>query len=290
MASDGGCNFMGDTDIINSERVSPRDRSVLVHAVLGAIFGMVILHPLTMVVYSLSLEVHEDSVAAIIASVFRQTFVSFEVSMWLMASIFIVLGLVIGAGSGWYYRAVRKQERLLAIRERELTMSLDSLVLGGENQHVEFKTSVRWDRASESINKALEHAVVKTVAGFMNGGGGILLLGVSDEGVPLGLEPDYATLKKPNRDGYHLHIMHLISDRLGPDLCEFVTVRFQAVEGDDVCILSVSAAARPVYVNAGTLVKYFLRTGNSTRELNTREAVEHVQSRYPEMRRSNSQS
>jgi len=275
---------MSTTESIQFPSDYSPNRSVLIHGILGALFGLLILHPLTMVVYSIGLEGRRESVLDIMSSVFRMTFVSFESSMWSMASIFVVLGLFIGAGSGMYYKAVRRKERQLAIQDKELAISLSSLLSGGENQHVEFKASVRWDRSMESVNKALEHAVVKTLAGFMNGGGGVLLLGVTDEGVPGGLELDYATLKKANRDGYQLHIIHLISDRLGSDLCEYVTVRFRRVEGRDICVVSVSPSHRPVYVSAGALVKYYLRTGNSTRELNTREAVEHVQSRFHEGR------
>ena len=44
---------------------------------------------------------------------------------------------------------------------------------------------------------AMETVIAKTVAAFMNSGGGTLLIGVDDDGRLIGLGPDYATLKTP---------------------------------------------------------------------------------------------
>ena len=46
-----------------------------------------------------------------------------------------------------------------------------AMMASSESAHVEFKSSLRWDAGTEGINKRLEQTVVKTVAGFLNGGG-----------------------------------------------------------------------------------------------------------------------
>ena len=48
----------------------------------------------------------------------------------------------------------------------------------------------------EKINRSLEEIVLKTIAGFLNGDGGTLLIGVTDDKQIIGLENDYKTLKK----------------------------------------------------------------------------------------------
>jgi len=77
-----------------------------------------------------------------------------------------------------------------------------TLAEAGEGAAVEFKASLRWDLQEQRVNKALERVVAKTVAGFLNGHGGRLLLGVDDAGGIAGLAADYATLTRRDRDGF----------------------------------------------------------------------------------------
>jgi hypothetical protein len=56
---------------------------------------------------------------------------------------------------------------------------IDVLIQSGEGQNLEFKSSLRWDLNLSQVNKELTKTVAKTVAGFMNGDGGTLLIGVS---------------------------------------------------------------------------------------------------------------
>jgi type I restriction enzyme, R subunit len=48
----------------------------------------------------------------------------------------------------------------------------------------------------------MEDAVVKTVAGFLNTGGGTLLIGVDNSGNTIGLDHDYERVKPENGDGF----------------------------------------------------------------------------------------
>jgi predicted HTH transcriptional regulator len=51
---------------------------------------------------------------------------------------------------------------------------------------------------------------VGTIAGFMNKNGGILLIGIDDNGKILGLKNDMETLKKKNVDGFLQHFTHTL--------------------------------------------------------------------------------
>ena len=64
--------------------------------------------------------------------------------------------------------------------------------------------------------------IAKTISGFMNSEGGTLLIGVADDGTVTGLDGDYATLTKSDRDGYELFLTQLIADKItgpSPSLC-----------------------------------------------------------------------
>ena len=52
-------------------------------------------------------------------------------------------------------------------------------------------------RHSGKRDERLERAVAKTVAGFLNAEGGVLLIGVADDGSIPGIEDDYTLLKAP---------------------------------------------------------------------------------------------
>ncbi len=266
-----------------SIRIRPmrRARKILVqHTVIGMLGGLLIFHPVTMAIYWFEFNGYAAFSTHILLEILDRVFLSFSPLMLSMAGLFVLFGGAMGLASGWYYRALRRKDRQLSVQAQSLQQSLRSLLEAGESDRVEFKSSVRWDHRLEKLNKALEHVVVKTLAGFMNGSGGILLLGVDDDGRVVGVQKDYPTLKKPGPDGYEQHLMHLISTQLRADLCDLVHVGFHVVEGKDICMVTVSPSARPVYVHNGDLAKYFLRTGNATRELNTQEAVHHVMRRF----------
>ena len=74
----------------------------------------------------------------------------------------------------------------------------------------------------------------------MNGSGGTLLIGVADDGSIVGLERDYSTLKKPDRDGFEQAVMTAIAAKLGADACRTVQIVFHSLESKDICRVMVS--------------------------------------------------
>ena len=68
-------------------------------------------------------------------------------------------------------------------------IAVSDLIAAGESQTLEFKSSARWNTTQQPDPK-LEHVIVKTVCGLLNAGGGVLLIGVADNGEVLGVGPD----------------------------------------------------------------------------------------------------
>ena len=125
-------------------------------------------------------------------------------------------------------------------------------------------------------DSVLELAVLKTVAGFMNAQGGILLLGVGDEGQVFGLDADYRTIAKGGRDRYENWLTTLFEARLGKPAATRTTISFDVVDGKDVCRVDVEPSLTPIYVTREAAADLYVRINNSTRLLNTAEAVEYV--------------
>jgi hypothetical protein len=103
---------------------------------------------------------------------------------------------------------------------------------------------------------------------------------VADDGAIVGLENDYKTLKKQDRDGFEQALMTAVATQLGGDACRSVQAVFQSVEQKDVCRVITGPAHRPVYLRAGEVPKLYVRTGVSTRELNVQEAVNYMDARW----------
>ncbi len=163
--------------------------------------------------------------------------------------------------------------------------TLDELITEGENSELEFKQSLRWGSKEPKNIKKAQSIIMKTIAGFTNGEGGTLLIGVTDEGAPVGLEQDYASLDG-DKDEFELHLGNLIDTEFGKvfRVCN-ITVTFPLINEIQICQVDIKQGATPVVVSdtnkhGQKIEKFYLRSGNSTQELNLSEANEYIRTRF----------
>lgn len=242
------------------------------HALLGALAGMILLHPVTKAIYGVEWHDAESEV--------ERLALAFSERMLPMTGAFAIVGAALGLIFGAYHRLLAGQRRTLGFLQAELERTVPSLVAAGESEHVEFKAAARWDIQRESVNRELEEAIARTIAGFLNHTGGSLLIGVKDDGTVAGLDNDYRTLHDPDRDGFERFIMSLVRTRLGGDVCTLVHVTFHRAGERDICRVIVEPSNRPVYLLDQGAAHFLVRMGNSTRELDVREAMEHIERRF----------
>lgn len=249
---------------------------LILHLVAGAILGVLALHPATMVIYWLELRPEPNDLVSFVSA---RMVASASPEMLGMNGLFALIGAAVGGVFGAYHRILATRKRALRSLSQELGADLRALMAGGEDEHTELKSTVRWDLRQEKVNKDLEAVVVKAIAGLLNHEGGSLVLGASDDGEVVGLEADYRTLKHKDRDGFEQLVMGLVKERLGGHFCPFVHPVFARLDGKDVCRLVIEPSDQPVYCNDRGGAHYYLRTGNATRELDVREAVAHLRMR-----------
>jgi len=160
--------------------------------------------------------------------------------------------------------------------------SLASLIADGESNVLEFKERARWSHGTDKKGKS-EQIIAKSISGFMNSEGGTLLIGVSDDGAATGLEADYETLSKGNRDGFELFLTQLIADKItgpSPSLCR---ISFHEIDGQDVCRVDVAASAKPVFTcpqNSKDHTDFWVRQGNKTDQFHGTEQVEYIEEHW----------
>ena len=142
-----------------------------------------------------------------------------------------------------------------------------TLIAAGEGATVEFKASARWDTKENRHNPVLEGVIVKTVAGFLNGHGGTLLIGVSDNGVVIGLERDYRHTQKqnPSRDQFELWLTDYLMNKLGHEAKPYFHIDFAECGGSNVCRVTVYRSAQPVFVLKNGQEVLYVRQGNATK-------------------------
>lgn len=172
--------------------------------------------------------------------------------------------------------------RRLSDVQEEQVVDLPALVAEGESQTLEFKSTMRHNLHTGQRDPDLEHVIIKTVAGFANASGGTLLIGVGDNGQPLGLDHDLSSVKGRDLDGFELALRDLFERSLGRVTASAIQVTFPDLAGVTVCRVGVPSAGRPVYANrpkGDRTDDFFLRTGNSTRKLTPQEVVDFLQQR-----------
>ncbi len=243
------------------------------YSVLGAALMVLIMHPLLEALHLWRIgETVGESWNDLPFGAVRNAFSSDMIGMTLGLA---VVGALIGAVFGALHsRTSRKAEKPIAAAWTEA--DLRSLIEQGEGERLEFKSSLRWDRKSGKVNKALEEVVAKSIAGLMNHKGGVLLIGVDDDGAPAGIEADMSTLSHRNRDGFERCLVNLVKGRLGGQHCPHVRLRGVTLEGKTVAVIEVDERAEAIYCRDGNVDRYYVRAGNTTRELDAKEAFAHI--------------
>ncbi|MBP7867939.1 MAG: ATP-binding protein [Acidobacteria bacterium] len=154
---------------------------------------------------------------------------------------------------------------------------LAALVRGGESEHLEFKSTLRFNLHAGKNDPAIEHAALKSVAAFLNTDGGDLLLGVDDDGTVLGLEAD----RFLNDDHLARHFWNLVKTALGQDLAPFVRTRFEETGGRKVFRVTCRRGPRPVFlVQKGAPDEFYIRIGPSSEKLGIQEALRYTAHRF----------
>ncbi|WP_061289591.1 GmrSD restriction endonuclease domain-containing protein [Herbidospora cretacea] len=165
-----------------------------------------------------------------------------------------------------------------------LARGIQSLIKAGESKVVEFKSTGRKNLDTGLKDWAMEWAVIKTIAGFMNGHGGTLLVGVQDDGSVLGLEEDLTVFSKKNTDAWEQWLTGLLIQIFGKAVTANTTVAFGAIDDHTVARIDVAPASSPVYTNktkSGAKGPVFLvRLNNTTHELDGPEAAKYQHDRW----------
>jgi hypothetical protein len=189
---------------------------------------------------------------------------------------------IVALGVGMVAILMRKYSRQLrdlpklAIDRASYERDLYDLIGSGEDMHLEFKSTMRTNLRTGKTGKEIELAWLKGAAAFMNTEGGILLMGVADDGALVGLETD----KFENEDRCRLHFKNLLNQHLGAENARFVRFNLYELEGKRIGAVECERSSLPVYLRNKNTEAFLIRNGPSNIELSISRAVKYIQGRF----------
>ncbi len=197
--------------------------------------------------------------------------------------IFLTTLGILGASLGLAFVVVRKYSHQLrdmpklSIDHRHPEQDLHYLIGSGEGPHLEFKSTMRMNLHTKSPGKEIELAWLKGVAAFLNTEGGILLLGIADDGTALGLDAD----KFENEDKCQLHFKNLLNQHLGPEYTRLVRFFLLDLDGLRIGAVECERADAPAILHDDKKQERFIiRSGPSNIELPLSRALKYISSRF----------
>jgi hypothetical protein len=162
------------------------------------------------------------------------------------------------------YGYLRDQARttlayLAAAHMREA--EVEQLMALGESERVEFKsTAIGFPGAKRRERRLATEKIGRTAAAIMSRDGGWVIIGVSDDGVPVGL-PELADY---SADDLQLTLADFLKNALGSEVASRIGLHLQRVQGSAVLVLTCPRAATQVSVLENGVKRFYVRQGPRT--------------------------
>jgi hypothetical protein len=166
----------------------------------------------------------------------------------------------------------RRKSRSLAASFFETEQEIRQLLDKGEGEKLEFKSTLRFNLAAGKPGKEIELAVLKTLTAFMNTDGGVLAVGVDDQGRAMGLDADGFE----NDDHALRHFSSLFAQHIGVEFLSFATFAIRPIEGCKILLVECRKSKEPVILKSGKDEEFYVRAGPSSRKLNLSEFMRRV--------------
>ncbi len=176
-----------------------------------------------------------------------------------LALVLVLLGAVVVQ--------LRRRGRFASPAFFETPEEVQALIAQGENERLEFKSTLRFNLAAGKPGKEIELAVLKTLTAYMNTDGGVLLVGVDDAGQAVGLDAD----RFENDDHLLRHFCGMFAQHVGTEHMRLVTFALRDAGPARVLIVSCSPSREPIFLRGVKEEEFYVRTGPSSRRLSLSE-------------------
>lgn len=148
-------------------------------------------------------------------------------------------------------------------------ISLEEILKDGETDQVEFKPSLLYNFRTKEAGISIKSIIGKAICGFLNARGGILFIGVDDNGNPQGLSYDYSLSKeKKPRDFFRLEFDEMLEHFLPQWVHDNVFGEFSMINGCEIfVVLIIPSNNEPVFFKGQNGKEFYFRRMASTKQL-----------------------
>ena len=132
-------------------------------------------------------------------------------------------------------------------------------------------------RSKQHDVNVISHAVLKTIAAFLNSEGGYLIIGVGDDGTTIGIEED----QFQNVDKWQLHLSNLVRDKLGTSALSHIDTRIVPNEGKTIAEITCKKSPDEIYLrmSKNASEEFYIRSGPASTLLQPSEIVKYLRAR-----------
>lgn len=150
------------------------------------------------------------------------------------------------------------------------TVDLDTMISAGESDTVEFKSTFRFDLKEQRVKSERISDVTKAISAMLNTHGGVLLIGVDDEGSPIGLRCDLDSFDHDDKtlDAFERKLRSAVSAQIGFIANKDVGVSFPKYKGVQICRIDIQRSKTPAFVKRKSSgAEFYVRQGNASHPL-----------------------
>lgn len=147
----------------------------------------------------------------------------------------------------------------------------------GESKCIEFKETLSLDVKKQTKEKYIELSVFKTIAAFLNTEGGVLLVGVSDDGNIPGIDIEIDKFHKGIKDKFLLHFKNSLKTRIGEEFYPYIEYKLVLVAENHVLVVKCKESKSPCFLDNSD---FYVRTNPATDKLEGPKILQYVRNHF----------
>jgi uncharacterized repeat protein (TIGR03833 family) len=184
-----------------------------------------------------------------------------------------------------------KTGRVIEILDGSVSTIQSNQELPSDEDHkTEFKSTFRLDLnrlekgdGKKVQNKEVEKEIPVTISAMANSEGGILLIGVDDDGKILGLENDYDLLQNPNDDKFQRMIWQSIQNSI-QNMAYVSKLKLSLIqkESKKICLIEIPPSDEPIFLHENNTQESYVRVGPKSEKFGPADFMKYSKTRFKE--------
>lgn len=153
--------------------------------------------------------------------------------------------------------------------EQDTAQRIEEIIANGEGNKVEFKPALLYNFKTDMAGISVKGKIATAISSFLNSNGGIVFIGLDDNGKSQGLEKDFSLSngKKP-KDFFQNEFDQMIEHFLSFSVKSNITGQFYERDNKDVFIVMVEPSKnRAIFVKGQNGKEFWVRGNAGNRQL-----------------------